>query len=79
MVLPGRIATERVAELDRLRAAREARDAQQVRDESERSIPTGRDGRPEELAALVAFLCGRPAGYVNGEQVRVDGGLVRAL
>jgi len=50
-----------------------------VQAESERSIPVGRYGTPEEFAALVAFLCGDVARYITGEQLRVDGGLVRSL
>ncbi|HVT70807.1 MAG TPA: SDR family oxidoreductase, partial [Trebonia sp.] len=39
----------------------------------------GRYGTPEEFAALAAFLCTDGARYLTGEQIRVDGGLVRAL
>jgi 3-oxoacyl-[acyl-carrier protein] reductase len=38
--------------------------------------PLGRAGRPEELAAVAAFLCGDDASYVVGEVINVDGGRV---
>ena len=76
MVLPGRIETERVESLDRFAAERTGSTTEEVRAESESEIPVGRYGRPEEFAAVVAFLAGEPASYVTGEQVRCDGGLV---
>lgn len=78
LVLPGRIDTGRVAQLDAAAAARAGADPAAVRAASEASIPAGRYGRPEEFAAVVAFLAGDPAGYVTGEQVRCDGGKTRA-
>jgi 3-oxoacyl-[acyl-carrier protein] reductase len=38
-------------------------------------VPMGRPGRPEDVAALVRFLCGDAAGYVSGQTIYVDGGL----
>jgi 3-oxoacyl-[acyl-carrier protein] reductase len=38
--------------------------------------PTGRVGRPADIAAVVTFLCSPLAGYVNGANIRVDGGTV---
>ncbi|MBP2366560.1 SDR family oxidoreductase [Pseudonocardia parietis] len=43
------------------------------------TIPAGRLGVPEELGALVAFLCSAHAGYVTGVAVPVDGGAYQAL
>jgi 3-oxoacyl-[acyl-carrier protein] reductase len=78
MVLPGRIATDRVGVLDRANAERSGHSEEQVRERAEASIPVRRYGTPEEFAAVVTFLASTAASYVTGEQVRCDGGLVRA-
>lgn len=78
LVLPGRIDTDRVASLDRSAAERQSSTPEEVRTRSEATIPAGRYGTPEEFAAVVTFLASAGASYVTGEQVRCDGGLVRA-
>ncbi|ANZ35856.1 3-oxoacyl-ACP reductase [Lentzea guizhouensis] len=79
MVLPGRIETERLAAVDTANAERTGRTVAEVRQSSTATIPAGRYGRPEEFAAVAAFLCGAPASYITGTAVRCDGGLVRHL
>jgi NAD(P)-dependent dehydrogenase (short-subunit alcohol dehydrogenase family) len=44
-----------------------------------RSVPMQRYGTTEEVAATVAFLCSDGAGYITGQNLRVDGGLTRSL
>jgi 3-oxoacyl-[acyl-carrier protein] reductase len=78
MVLPGRIATDRTTAIDKAAAERTGSTPEQARAQSEASIPVGRYGRPDEFAAVVTFLASAAASYVTGEQVRCDGGLVRA-
>ena len=39
-----------------------------------KSVPVGRYGTPEEVAAVVTFLCSSSASYVNGAAIEVDGG-----
>ena len=41
-----------------------------------RTIPLGREGQPEEIGELVAFLCGPDASYVHGQAINIDGGRV---
>lgn len=42
-------------------------------------LPVGRWGRPEEMGALVAFLCSARAGFITGETIRIDGGYTKSL
>ncbi len=78
-VAPGRIATDRLAELDGGRAAREGVPIEQVRRSSMAGIPAGRYGEPAEFASVVAFLASARAAYMTGSVVRVDGGMIRSL
>ena len=79
LLLPGRIATERVAFLDQAAATRAGTSLDVVIERSRATIPAGRYGDPAEFGAAAAFLCGAPASYVTGTALRVDGGLVRSL
>lgn len=76
IVLPGRIATGRVAEVDSARAAATGQDVATVRERAVDAIPAGRYGTPEEFASAVVFLCGSQASYITGTRVRVDGGMI---
>jgi 3-oxoacyl-[acyl-carrier protein] reductase len=79
MLLPGRIETDRIRQLDTARAQREGKSLPDVVAESLAAIPAGRYGRPEEFAAMAAFLCSERASYITGTAVRCDGGLVPFL
>ncbi|CAN5405036.1 SDR family oxidoreductase [soil metagenome] len=73
-VLPGRIATPRVEQLDLGRASREGRAVEDFRAASAAAIPMGRYGDPAEFAAVALFLASEAASYVTGTFVSCDGG-----
>lgn len=70
-LLPGLIATDRMAEL-----AGSMENAQQG---AAGRVPAGRLGTVEEFAAAAAFLCSERASYITGAALRVDGGLTQSV
>jgi 3-oxoacyl-[acyl-carrier protein] reductase len=79
VIVPGRIATARIRELDEARARRENSSVAEVERKSVASIPVGRYGDPAEYAAAVVFLASAPASYVTGTALRVDGGGIPSI
>jgi 3-oxoacyl-[acyl-carrier protein] reductase len=78
-VCPGHIATDRLLQLERDRAERTGGSLEQVRQESQRRIPLGRYGQPDELAALITFLASAQASYITGTTILCDGGASSCL
>jgi 3-oxoacyl-[acyl-carrier protein] reductase len=79
VIAPGRIDTERIAELDQANAQKSGKSIEDVRKTSIAGIPIGRLGRPEELANLVVFLASAAGSYITGQAITVDGAAGNAL
>jgi len=73
-LLPGRVDTERVQELDAMSGDPEAN-----RRDAEAAIPLRRYGEPAEFGRAAAFLLSPAAGYITGVMLPVDGGITRSL
>jgi 3-oxoacyl-[acyl-carrier protein] reductase len=78
-VAPGSYATERARELAAASAAKTGVSVDTFLRQKASSFPRRRPGEPEELAAVVAFLCSQRAANINGATVVADGGAVRSL
>lgn len=73
-VLPGATATARLENIITNKSAQTGTALDEVEKEMLEEIPAKRFGKPEEIAAMVAFLASPAAGYVNGTSIPVDGG-----
>ncbi len=79
-VQPGRIATDRLVQLDSDTARREGTTPEAVRRRyEEQVIPMRRYGTPEEYAAAVVFIASPRASYVTGVSLQVDGGMLVSM
>ena len=79
MLLPGRILTARLAQLDKADAERTGKTVEEVAAAGQATIPAGRYGTVEEFGSVGAFLCSEPASYMTGGLVRCDGGAIRGV
>jgi len=77
-VAPGTILTDRIRKLVAHQVTADKSEADLLAERA-KDIPMKRIGRPEELAALVAFLASPLAGYITGTTIQVDGGAVKAM
>lgn len=76
---PGKIATDRLMQLNELTAKAEGMSIEQVKEAQTASIPIGRLGKPEEFAKAVVFLASFANTYITGQYLLVDGASVKAL
>ena len=78
-LVPGRIDTDRVRELDTIRAKNTGTSADEQRANYAKVIPLGRYGHPAEFGSAAAFLFSDAARYITGASLQVDGGMIRSV
>ena len=78
-LIPGRIATERLDELDAYVAQGSGETIEQVQARIKAAIPLGRYGAPEEFANAAVFLVSPAASFITGATLAVDGGALKSV
>lgn len=79
MLMPGRIKTDRVDQIDATAAEKLGKPVEEVVRASRATIPMGRYGSVEEFADVALFLLSDRASYVTGSTIGVDGGMIRGV
>lgn len=78
-VHPGSILSDRLRSVWTVAAEKKGLTLREMEERASADIPAGRVGQPEEAAALIGFLVSEEAGYITGQQISVDGGLMRSM
>ena len=78
-IVPGRIDTDRVRQLDGINAKKQGITVDQAKAKAVANIPLGRYGETDEFGRVAAFLLSDAASYMTGATVQVDGGLIRSV
>jgi len=78
-VAPGRVLTSRLYDLAVEQSKQLKISHEKVLTDMTKEIPMNRLGSPEDIASVVLFLASNMAGYVTGNTIHVDGGLVKSL
>jgi 3-oxoacyl-[acyl-carrier protein] reductase len=78
-LVPGRIDTDRVRELDEGRAKAAGISLEEQRTRMEATIPVGRYGAPDEFGKAAAFLLSDASAYTTGAILQIDGGLIKGV
>lgn len=79
MLLPGRIRTDRLKQLDAAAAKRTGKSVEEVSASEQALIPAGRYGTVEDFGNVGAFLCSDSASYMTGGLIRCDGGSIKGI
>lgn len=77
-ILPGSFDTDRLKGTFERTSRSEGISIDEARQRSANRIPARRFGTPDEFGALCAFLCSAQAGYITGQSILIDGGLVNS-
>jgi 3-oxoacyl-[acyl-carrier protein] reductase len=78
-LIPGRIATDRLRELDESNSKRQGISLEEQQKRMQQTIPMGRYGDPKEFAAAAVFLFSDAASYITGATLQADGGQMRSV
>ena len=78
-IIPGRIDTDRVRELDGINAKKAGISLEETRKRATAAIPLGRYGDPADYGRAAAFLLSDAASYITGATLQVDGGAIRSV
>jgi len=74
-LLPGKLDTDRIRVTTKFGAEKAGMSLEDYAAQQDKQIPAGRLGTPEEFGKACAFLCSAHAGYITGQNLRIDGGL----
>jgi 3-oxoacyl-[acyl-carrier protein] reductase len=78
-LIPGRIATDRLRELDESNSKRQGINLEEQQKRMQQTIPMARYGDPKEFAAAAVFLFSDAASYITGATLQADGGQMRSV